>query len=285
MPINWNLFTPVDTGAMWRQGWERGQAKGKERRLSSALAAFGANPSDPQAQSALAQLSPEFAMKMASHRWELQEKEAERQRIGALLGGDQSSLPPGLNGKPAAINYRQRQQAALRAGDTAAATALGSMADDQERAEERIQKMSKVTSSFNPITGAETYYDWQGNPIGDDRHPFMRDADGIPRSDPKFNVRPPGQPDAAPPPAAAPDGLGPLPDAGGAPTGSPLDPNLAKPQANAPAGQFTAAAKPGETMEIYLRRRAVEAKQKNPEQAAEIDQMLADMLTDLGVQP
>jgi len=231
MPINWNLFTPVDTGAMWRQGWERGQAKGKERRLSSALAAFGANPSDPQAQSALAQLSPEFAMKMASHRWELQEKEAERQRIGALLGGDQSSLPPGLNGKPAAINYRQRQQAALRAGDTAAATALGSMADDQERQAETQRKATEVTSKLDTFSGRIYYFNQQGDLIGDDTSPYVRGPDGRPYKRGK-DGRPVGYVGPVEgPPAAAPDGLAPLPEAGGAPTGSPLDPNLA----NAPA--------------------------------------------------
>jgi hypothetical protein len=177
MAVNWDLFRPVDTGAMWRRGWERGRARRKEYDLKNALSAFGADPSNPQAQSALAQLSPEFAMKLASHRWELQQKEAERQRIGALLGPDPSGVPAGINGQPK-INFRERQMAALRAGDTAAATALGSMADDQERRADLEQKKTVVSSEFNPVTGAETYYDWQHNPIGDDQHPFVRDAQG-----------------------------------------------------------------------------------------------------------
>jgi len=280
MPINWNLFTPVDTGARFTEGFERGQAQRKERDLKSALAAFGADPSNPQAQSALAQLSPEFAMKMASHRWELQEKEAERRRIGALLGPDPSGVPAGINGQPK-INFRERQMAALRAGDTAAAAALGSMADDQERRSDIHDKQSKVTSSFNPITGAETYYDYLGNPVGDDQHPFVRDADGVVHP---HGWTPPADGGAPPPQVAATDGLAPLPEAAGAPAGSPLDPNLAKPQAAAPAAQYTAAAQPGETMEAYLRRRAAEAK-ANGQDPAQVDQMLNDMLADIGVQP
>jgi hypothetical protein len=277
MPVNWNLFTPVDISGKFQQGWEQGAALREKRDLKSALAAYSANPSDPAAQSALARVSPQFAMKMAEHNWELQQKEAERRRIGALLGPDPSGVPAGINGQPK-INFRERQMAALRAGDPAAATALGAMADDQERAEERVQKMSKVTSSFNPITGAETYYDYQGNPVGDDRHPFVRDAQGI--------VHPhgwtPPTPDAAP--APAPDELAPQPEVAGGPSGSPLDPNLAKPQASAPAAQFTAAAQPGETMEAYLRRRAAEA-MANGQDPAQVDQMLNDMLADIGVQP
>ena len=85
MGINWNLLQPVDVGAMFQRGYQQGQQLVERERTKSALAAFAANPADVGAQSALAAASPEFAMKLAGHRWEMQQKEAERQRLGAYF--------------------------------------------------------------------------------------------------------------------------------------------------------------------------------------------------------
>jgi hypothetical protein len=290
MAINWSILQPVDVGARFNEGWDRGTAMREKAELKSALAAYGQDPTNPDAQSALAAASPQFAAKMAEQRWKEQADIRERQRLASFFGGDQSGMPAGLNGKP---DYRSMQRRALMAGEPTVAVSLGGLADDEERvrreARDLLDKRSKVTSSFNPITGAETYYDWQGNPIGDDEHPFVRDADGVVHPHgwtPPAATAPVAAPDAGPPtePYYPADPLAPAPAAAAqTPAGSPLDPNLGK--AQAPAQQFTQAAQPGETMEAYLRRRAAEGKQMNPDRAAEIDQMLNAMLADIGVTP
>lgn len=276
MPVNWNLFTPVDISGKFDEGWDRGTAMREKQELKSALAAFSQNPSDPRAQSALARVSPQFAAQMAQQQWKEQAAIRERERIGALLGDDASSIPAGLNGKPAKIDYRARQQAALRAGDTAAATALGSMADDQERIAANKDKMSKVTSNFNPVTGAETYYDWQGNPVGDDQHPFVRDSEGLVHP---HGWKPPVEAPVEQPleaaPAAAPDELAPQP---ATPMGSPLDGSIVETPSFDLFGPVPANAQPGEDMEHYLTRKAKEQAAREPGRAAEIERQLVEMV-------
>lgn len=97
MGVNWSLLQPVDIGGMFRQGYEQGQQMVERARAKSALAAFTANPSDPEAQSALAAASPEFALKLAGHRWEQQEKEAERARLAQFY----TEPDPGMASKRA----------------------------------------------------------------------------------------------------------------------------------------------------------------------------------------
>jgi len=311
MPINWNLFTPVDTGAMWRQGWERGQAKGKERRLSSALAAFGANPSDPQAQSALASLSPEFAMKLGANRWELQQKEAERARLATMFGGGGDPAQaaeqayragyPEIGAKFESIATIQQKRADVKGkGMAQYAYAAKKLPYEQRKAFLQSQAANLATSGWTPeeidaidptdtelggrinqalsveeqqsrdrvtwhtrLDGSTFATDYWGNIVGKDGNIDRPVA--------------PAPGGAAPAPAV--DPLAPGPSAS-TPSGSPLD----KPHAQAPATKYTAAAKPGETMEAYIRRRAEEAKAEGQD-AIEVNRMRDEMLADIGVTP
>ena len=118
MGVNWSLLQPVDIGGMFAQGYERGQQMVERERAKSALAAFSANPMDPQAQNALAAVSPEFAMKLAMSKQELAMKQAEKERIGAYF-----SQPD--------IGAARKQ--ALQAGEIDVAKELASMDDDTRK--------------------------------------------------------------------------------------------------------------------------------------------------------
>jgi hypothetical protein len=127
MAIRWDLLQPVDIGARFNQGYQMGQQMVERERVKSALSAFAANPTDPAAQNALAAASPEFAMKLASHNWERQEKEAERQRIASFYGG----------------NRRDSTTAARRAyeaGDPEVGARLLSLSKEERAAEEAEAK-------------------------------------------------------------------------------------------------------------------------------------------------
>lgn len=117
MAINWSLLQPVDIGGMFAKGYQQGQEMVQRERAKSALAAFSANPTDPAAQNALAQYSPEFAMRLAGQKQELAMKQAERQRLGSYF----SEPDP-----------RMARQRALQSGDIDVAKELGSL-DEETR--------------------------------------------------------------------------------------------------------------------------------------------------------
>lgn len=128
MALNWSLLQPVDIGGMFQQGYQQGQQMVEKARTKSALAAFTANPSDPAAQSALAAASPEFALKLAGHRWDVQEKEAERARLGAYF-----SQP----------DFQTARRQALAGGDIDVAKQL---ADLDEETRKRAMEESKAVA-------------------------------------------------------------------------------------------------------------------------------------------
>jgi hypothetical protein len=161
------------------------------------------------------------------------------------------------------------------------------MADDQERRADLAQKKTVVTSDYNPITGAKTYYDWQGTPVGDDQHPYVRDEHGFVHSHdwtPETD-RPPAPP--APAPAPPGDALAPLPgdqvapapaEAAQTPSGSPVDPNLAQKPPFDLFGPVPPDAMPNENMEGYLVRKAKEMIDAQPYRRQEIEADLAEMI-------
>ena len=85
MAVNWDMLQPVDIGARVLQGYHIGSEMVRRKKLEGALAEYAQNPTDPQTQGALAALSPEFASKLGAHRWEMEEKQAEKKRIGAYF--------------------------------------------------------------------------------------------------------------------------------------------------------------------------------------------------------
>jgi hypothetical protein len=132
--VNWNMFTPVDVGARFDEGWKEGRAKRDERDLKSALAAYSENPEDPEATSALARLSPQFASQMAAARFKEQaDIRAQRRRAAMFADDPATGTPAGVGaGK---TNWRAKQRQAIMMGDDDMARSFGSMADDQERTE------------------------------------------------------------------------------------------------------------------------------------------------------
>ncbi|MES2904554.1 MAG: hypothetical protein V4696_10250 [Pseudomonadota bacterium] len=62
--IDWSLLgPPVDVGAHFQAGLERGRAVRKRAETESALAAYGQNPDDPAALGALIQADPQMGMR------------------------------------------------------------------------------------------------------------------------------------------------------------------------------------------------------------------------------
>lgn len=126
MAVRWDLLQPVDVGGMFTRGYERGKAMVQEHQTRNALAAFGQNPMDPAAQSALAAVSPEFAMKLGMHKFDVAEKAAERARLGAYFGGG---------------DLQTSRKQALAAGDIDVAKQLGDLDDEQLK---RLQAETKA---------------------------------------------------------------------------------------------------------------------------------------------
>ncbi len=97
MSIDWSLLgPPVDVGAHFQAGLERGRAVRKRSEQESALAAYGSNPNDPAAQSALFAIDPDMAYKLTQQRTAqtelaLKSRQAEAAaRAGALYAGGDS---------------------------------------------------------------------------------------------------------------------------------------------------------------------------------------------------
>ncbi len=81
--INWDLLgPPVDIGAHFQAGLEKGRAMRRQAATESALAAYAKDPTNPESENALAALSPEFAMNLGQRRSQKASQQAERQRIG-----------------------------------------------------------------------------------------------------------------------------------------------------------------------------------------------------------
>jgi hypothetical protein len=253
---------------------------------------------------------------MGTHRWELEQKEAERAKLAAMFGG---------GGDPA-----QAAEQAYRAGYPEIGAKFESIATiQQKRSENKGKGMAQYAyaakklpyeqrSAFLQSQAANlATYGWTPEEIAAidptdtelggrinqalsveeqqsrDRVTWHTRLDGstfatdywgnivgtngvIERKSPAPSPAPPAADPLAPAPA--------IPS--GAPFGHPLDGTMgkARPQAQAPAVQYTNAAQPGETMEAYLRRRAAEAKARG-DNPAEVDAMLNEMLADIGVQP
>lgn len=123
MAVRWDLLQPVDVGARFQQGFEQGRQMVERERAKSALAAFSANPMDPQAQNALAALSPEFSMRLAMQKQELAMKRAEKERLGAYF---------------AAPDRKASREQALRAGEIDVAKQLADM--DEETRKRAIEE-------------------------------------------------------------------------------------------------------------------------------------------------
>ncbi len=94
LDINWGLLQPVDVGGNFQRGFEMGQQRIQKQQMKSALAAYSQDPTNPEAQNALASVSPEYAMQLGQYRMEApqreaaqQEKISERQRQNLIMGG------------------------------------------------------------------------------------------------------------------------------------------------------------------------------------------------------
>lgn len=90
MSIDWSLIgQPVDLSARFREGYHHSQEANRQRRMEGALAAFSSDPSNPAAQSALASLSPDFALYMGKHKLDTALEAEKRTRIGKyVVDGD-----------------------------------------------------------------------------------------------------------------------------------------------------------------------------------------------------
>lgn len=60
--INWNLAVPPNIGETFLNGFNRGQAIAKEKRVTNALSQFATNPDDPQAVNALIAADPRLGL-------------------------------------------------------------------------------------------------------------------------------------------------------------------------------------------------------------------------------
>lgn len=82
MSIDWSLIgQPVDIGARFQAGYDRGQQARKERQIDGALAALVQDPSNVEAQNALAGLDRGYASNLIEQR----EQAAHKQQIGRIL--------------------------------------------------------------------------------------------------------------------------------------------------------------------------------------------------------
>ncbi len=130
LDINWSLFQPVDIGAKFQQGFEMGRARLEKQQMKSALAAYSQDPTNPQAQNALAAASPQFAMQIAEQKSRQAAEMAERQRLGSYFSD------------PDPTAARQR---ALQGGDIDVAKQISELDDDQRK---RVSDMYKAAAPF-----------------------------------------------------------------------------------------------------------------------------------------
>ncbi len=94
MQLDWSVLKPVDIGGNFQRGYEIADQYIQKQQLKSALAAYSQDPANPEAQHALASVSPEYAMQLGQYRMEAPQREAaqqekltERQRQNMILGG------------------------------------------------------------------------------------------------------------------------------------------------------------------------------------------------------
>lgn len=113
MAIDWSLLgPPVDVGAKFKEGYDLGIAKKREAGRQHALAAYVADPTNPDSQNALASYDEGFAVNLAGQR----AGAAEKQRIGRILtSGD--------------LDHARFE--ALAGGDIELAKQIASMSKDQ----------------------------------------------------------------------------------------------------------------------------------------------------------
>jgi len=118
--INWSILQPVDIGGNFQTGFAMGQQLVQKAKLKSALAAYVQDPTNPQAQNALAMASPEFGMRLAGSRTQQAAAEQERKRVGGILSQYDTD--------PAAA-----RRAALEGGDIDLAKQLSELDEDQRK--------------------------------------------------------------------------------------------------------------------------------------------------------
>lgn len=128
--IQWNLLQPVDIGGSIQAGYQLGSETARKERMKGALAAFSADPTNPEAQNALAAYSPEFAMRLAGQRANQAAQQQERQRIGRIASN------PDRNAA---------RQEALSQGDLDLAKQISEMEDsDRKAAADRFKAAAPV---------------------------------------------------------------------------------------------------------------------------------------------
>lgn len=82
MSIDWSLIgQPVDIGAHFREGYEHGQQERRQREAQGALAALVRDPTNVEAQNALASFDTGYATQLIGQRGEA----AHKQQIGRIL--------------------------------------------------------------------------------------------------------------------------------------------------------------------------------------------------------
>lgn len=127
MAINWGLIgEPVDIGAKFREGWDRVKVQQREAQLQGALKAYAADPMNPQAQGALAALSPQFAVQFGQQKM----AQAERQRVGSYFANP---------------DRKAAMQSAYEAGDVDVAKQIAEMdAESQKRLSAMYKAMGQI---------------------------------------------------------------------------------------------------------------------------------------------
>lgn len=117
--IRWDLLQPVDIGGNFQAGFQTGKEIVRRHKLQGALVAYSQDPTDPEAENALAALSPEFAMRLAGNRAHSAAESAERQRVGSYF------VNP---------DRKAAKQQALESGDIDIAKQIDALGEDERKA-------------------------------------------------------------------------------------------------------------------------------------------------------
>lgn len=117
--IDWSILKPVDIGGAIQAGYQYTSDLVRKKKMEGALAAYAADPTNPDTQGMLAALSPQFAYQLGNHRAQMAEKQAERERVGAYF----------TNPDRAAA-----KQSALQSGEVDIAKQIDALGDDEKKA-------------------------------------------------------------------------------------------------------------------------------------------------------
>lgn len=100
MAVNWNALQAPDIGGAFSAGLEMGRARRREKQQQDALAAYATNPDSPDAFGMMAQVNPQFAMKIRQDQ-ESRRREIEKQDMLIRAGrGDTAALEQVLGQDP-----------------------------------------------------------------------------------------------------------------------------------------------------------------------------------------